>query len=215
MSDRFRLFTDGGLEVYYAPFHHAEPNARVALIGLTPGFTQMEEAFRAAKDSEGKILSQAELFAHIDSTGSFSGPMRSNLVEMLDGIGLQRLLGIDTCLHLFTKAGRRTAHFTSIISAPAFKAGENYSGSPGLLSVPRLREWVLEKFSRELAALPDAIFVPLGRTADEAVTLLSALGKIDSRRCLSGFPHPSGANGHRKRLFELHRDRWREQLQSL
>ncbi len=215
ICERFRLFSERGLNVYYAPFHHTTRDARVALVGLTPGFTQMEDAFRAAKNYEGKGLSDAEIFAHVDATGSFSGPMRGNLVQMLDDIGLNARFGLATCGELFERQSRSLVHFTSAVSAPIFKAGENYNGSPPLLGVPSLRKWVLENLSEELASMPEALIIPLGKTADAAVDLISSQGFVDGKRCLIGFPHPSGANGHRKTLFERSRNRWREQLKSL
>jgi hypothetical protein len=181
ICDRFHLFGERGLDVYYAPFHHTGCNARVALVGLTPGFTQMEEAFRAAKDPKVEGLSRAALFAHIDATGSFSGPMRSNLVQMLDGINLNARLGIQSCGDLFAGASNMV-HFTSAVSAPIFKSGANYNGSPALLGIPVLREWVLKNLATELAAMPDAIIIPLGKTACEAVSLVAAQGSIDARR---------------------------------
>jgi hypothetical protein len=92
-------------------------------------------------------------------------------------------------------------HFTSAVSAPIFRSGANYNGSPPPLGIPVLREWVLKNLATELAAMPDAIIIPLGKTACEAVSLVAAQGSIDARRCLAGFPHPSGANGHRKHLI--------------
>jgi hypothetical protein len=38
---------------------------------------------------------------------------------------------------------------------------------------------------------------------------LSAKGVIEPRRCLFGFPHASGANGHRQKFFNERRDRLR------
>jgi hypothetical protein len=209
LSDAFHIFAASGLDVYYAPFHHLGSSARVALVGLTPGFTQMENAFRAAKEGERLGLSGARLFAHIDAAGSFSGPMRQNLVSMLDQIGLNKCLGISTCEALFAGA-HAMVHFTSAVSAPIFKGERNYNGP--LLKVPQLREWVIQNLAAELRALPEAIIIPLGTHAGGAVDLLTAHGAIDAQRCLTGFPHPSGANGHRKRLFELHRKRWCDQI---
>ena len=209
LSDAFRIFAASGLGVFYAPFHHLGSSARVALVGLTPGFTQMENAFRAAKDGERLGLSGAGLFAHIDAAGSFSGPMRRNLVRMLDDIELNRRLGIPTCDDLFTGA-HAMVHFTSTVSAPIFKGEQNYNGSP--LRVPLLREWVTQNFAAELRALPDAIIIPLGKHAGDAVDLLRAQGAVDAQRCLTEFPHPSPANGHLKPLFELGRNRWRDQI---
>ena len=45
----------------------------------------------------------------------------------------------------------------------------------------------------------------LGRTVEQALEYLTARGRLHSRRWLRNFPHPSGANGHRKPLFEEHK----------
>ena len=55
LSDAFRIFTASGLDVFYAPFsscRFSRSGGPSALVGLTPGFTRMENAFRAAKDGE-------------------------------------------------------------------------------------------------------------------------------------------------------------------
>ncbi len=43
--------------------------------------------------------------------------------------------------------------------------------------------------------------IPLGRAVDTTLGLLIDAGALDSRRCCLGFPHPSGANGHRMSQF--------------
>lgn len=215
VCDQFHLFDDCGLRVYYVPFHHLNPAARVALVGLTPGWTQMEEAFRAAKQGELRGLADNDLFHHIDRTGSFSGPLRANLVSMLDGIGLPKHLGISTCGELFDTASM-LVHFTSVVSAPIFKRGDNYGGtSPFLLNVPKLVDWVSTHFATELRAIPNALIIPLGKVADQVIEFLVQRGHVDAQRCLIGFPHPSGQNGHRKVLYERGRSHWREQIERL
>jgi hypothetical protein len=212
---QFLLFSQSNLDVYYAPFHNLNPNARLALIGLTPGWTQMEEAFRAARKGLSSGLDGQRLFEHIDRTGSFSGPMRKNLVEMLDGIGINTLLGISSCLSLFDTL-HHMVHFTSVVSAPIFKNGDNYRGyGPPLLQVPELEKWVVENLAAELAAMPQAVIVPLGRVADEAIRFLNQNVTGLGRRCLAGFPHPSGANGHRQQDFSRGREQWGNQISAL
>lgn len=143
--------------------------------------------------------------------------MRNNLVSRLNGIGLHDCLRIGSCDDLFDlqKPGQHLAGFTSAASAPIFRKGGNYRGyGPPLLHVPRLKQWLVENLATELASMPEAVIVPLGRVADEAVQFLyrqePPLIRLDS--CLTGFPHPSGANGHRKPDFERGRERWSEQL---
>ena len=211
---RFLLFREAGLEVCYIPFHYVNARARVVLMGLTPGWTQMEEAFRAAKQGIANGMEGEVLFHHIGTTGSFSGTMRKNLVCMLNGVGLNVPLGIASCLDLFG-ARSELVHLTSAVNAPIFKDGKNYRGyGPSLLQVPKLREWIVENLAPELRSVPGAVIVPLGRVADEAIQFLHKQNLIDLDRCLTGFPHPSGANGHRKEDFALGRERWANQLEA-
>jgi hypothetical protein len=64
-----------------------------------------------------------------------------------------------------------------------------------------LRRYVEAMLSEELARTPEALGVPLGKRVDEALSWLVAREAVDSARILSGFPHPSGANGHRHRQW--------------
>jgi hypothetical protein len=214
ICSEFLLFSDSGLDVYYIPFHHVNKIARVVLMGLTPGWTQMEEAFRAARQGTEEGLQDEELFRHIATTASFSGSMRKNLVGMLDGIGLNRELSICSCSELFGVHNEQV-HLTSVVNMPIFKKHKNYSGhTPQLLQVPKLRQWLSDDLAAELDSVCRAVIIPLGRVADQAVNFLYKREHplIDAERCLTGFPHPSGANGHRKTDFELGRDRWADQI---
>jgi hypothetical protein len=47
--------------------------------------------------------------------------------------------------------------------------------------------------------------VPLGEKVSDALRLLSAEERIDPSRCLTGFPHPSGNNGHRMHKWSQNR----------
>ena len=189
INERFHIFSESGLDVYYAPFHYLNKHARVVLIGLTPGWTQMEEAFRAARRGIANGLDGEALFRHIDISASFCGPMRKNLISMLHEIGLHHCLGINTCDDLFNpeKADKFRAGFTSAVSAPIFKKGGNYRGSgPRLLQVPKLREWVIENLANELASVPEAVIVPLGKVANQSGTVhFRASIKFDYARSLS------------------------------
>jgi hypothetical protein len=104
----------------------------------------------------------------------------------------------------------------SVVSAPIFKDWENYRGyGPALLQVPKLEEWVAGNLAVELASMPQAIIVPLGRVADEAIQFLKQKVAGLDRRCLAGFPHPSGANGHRLQDFKRGREQWANQISAL
>ena len=53
---------------------------------------------------------------------------------------------------------------------------------------------------------------PLGKAVSSVVQRFASAGQVDLRRCLLGFPHPSGGNGHRVRLFRENRDSLRRQV---
>jgi hypothetical protein len=213
LTDRFLLFSNNGLDVYYIPFHYLNREARVVLVGLTPGWTQMNNAFIAAKQGLRNGLSGDNLFRFIAKFGSFSGSlMRNNLITMLDGIGLMDCLDLRSCSKLFEDTDR-LAHFTSAISAPVFQNRENYTGrNTALLRVKALREFAKLNLAKELAALPNAVIIPLGRVAGEVVQFVSTETPISLNRCLTGFPHPSGASGRRTELFHKGREQWRSEL---
>lgn len=136
------------------------------------------------------------------AAASFAGRMRGNLVSMLDGIGVQEALGLSTCSGLFSGAGKYV-HTTSALRYPVFKNGRNYTGhSPALTKHPLLRKMLEELLIPELRAMPSALIVPLGKAVAAALDWLEAQGLVTLEHCLRGFPHPSGANGHRARQFE-------------
>ena len=48
-TSTFRLYSDRRIQTFFAPFDFVNRSAKVAIIGITPGFQQMEIAFRAAR----------------------------------------------------------------------------------------------------------------------------------------------------------------------
>lgn len=186
-------FRDGMIQ--YAPFDHVNPAARLVLVGLTPGRVQAINALNAAAEAlrAGADLATARLAAK--RTGSFSGPLRTNLVALLDHFGVQCLLGLGSCMDLFATHGE-LVHFTSALRYPVFNAdGSNYNRSP--LAHPELERCVRGYFFAELQQLPMALFVPLGAGASEALALAVREDRVAADRVLDGLVHPSGANGER------------------
>jgi len=188
------------VQMVYAPFDHVNPGARIAIVGLTPGKQQAVNALLAAWRSlqGGRSLTQAAEEAKVFA--SFSGPMRSNLVRMLDTVGVADLLGLSSTAALWNGCAGMV-HFTSALRYPVFVDGANWSGQPNMLQVPQMRSWLETYTGAELASLSDAIIVPLGPKVAEAMLHLANNGQIDERRILTGLPHPSGANAERIAYF--------------
>jgi len=194
------LHTDGPLSVAWAPFDHISTTARLVVVGITPGRQQAENALAAFRNALARKLPLPEALRHAKVTGAFSGPMRDNLVAMLDHIGTQRALGVATCAELFDP-GRELAHLTSALRHPVFVGGGNYNGTPDLLRTPVLRRMVESQLAEEARALPHALWLPLGPKPASALQHLVATGVLKAERVLGGLPHPSGANGERIAYF--------------
>jgi hypothetical protein len=197
----FLLHKENGIEIYYAPFDYVNENAKLILIGITPGWTQVEIAYRFAKWGLQQGMSPREVCAYAKQQASFAGPMRKNLIDMLDGLELPKFLGIASSTLLFSQH-RDWLHTTSAIRYPVFVDGQNYTGHrPKLLKTPVLRGYVKEVLATELGLISDALIIPLGKCVSGALRMLIDEEALDSRRCLLDFPHPSGANGHRAKQY--------------
>jgi hypothetical protein len=206
LTPDFLLEQDGRLAIYYAPFDYVNPGARVALVGITPGFRQMEIALRESRDALRRGAPGAEIVARVKYQASFAGPIRKNLVGILDGIGLPQALGIATSALLYTE---RTdlLQTSAVVRHPVFVNGKDWTGhTPPVRANALLRRYLWEAMLPELRAVPDALLISLGKCASDALAALVAAGALDPARCLIGLPHPSGANGHRHAQFAAVRD---------
>jgi len=188
------------VSMVYAPFDHVNPTARIAIVGLTPGLQQARNALSAARAALRRGASVNDAAAEAKVFASFSGPMRANLVAMLDRIGVARRLGVASTASLW---GERAdlIHFTSALRYPVFIDGENWSGQPDALRVPLMRDWLLTYLGEELRSLQGALLVPLGPKVSAMLAYLASQGVVDRSRILDGLPHPSGANAERIAYF--------------
>jgi hypothetical protein len=201
------------LRVFYCPFDWENRAARVIILGITPGFTQMELAYRGAVPAIANGQTKAEVCIAAKMHGSFAGSMRINLTCMLDEIGLPEQLGIESTTQLF-EAPRAMLHTASAIRYPVFRGEDNYTGqNPRIIRSPMLMKLAREVLVPELNSIPGAVIVPCGKSVEELLQRLTDERLIESRRWLRGFPHPSGANGHRKRVFAENRADLQHQLQ--
>jgi hypothetical protein len=214
LTDDFRIVKEDGLEIFYAPFDYVNRQAKVIVVGITPGWTQMEVAYRQARLDLVAGLGAAEVCRRAKEQAGFAGGMRANLVSMLDGIGLPGYLGLRESGLLFS-SHRSLLHTTSAIRYPVFVERKNYTGHrPKLLKHETLRTFLDTHLAQELEEASGAVIVPLGKAVSEALSYLVERGVVDQWRCLIGFPHPSGLNVRRVQQFNERKDRLEGRLQS-
>lgn len=200
LPQSLQMAKKGKISIYYTPFDYVNTQARIILVGITPGFTQLVNALREAQIQIKSGADHVTALKAAKRTGAFSGTMRPNLVAMLDHLDVNAWLGINSSDALFGDASH-LVHTTSVLRHPVFVDGENYNGTPSMIKTAILQDFMLEHFAKEVAALPNAIFIPLGPKVSEAMSWLASEGVIDGSRVLDGMPHPSGANAERIAYF--------------
>lgn len=200
LNTKLSLAREGNIEVCYAPFEFVNPIARVVIVGITPGRTQMLNALKEARRQLDQGADAMTCLIAAKRTGGFSGAMRPNLVGLLDSVGINRWLGIASCNELFGAASH-LVQTASALRYPVFIDGENYNGTPKMTKHPLLCEQLINNFGEDVQALPNAVFLPLGDKVSEALQFLSKQGLLDSDRIIGGLPHPSPANAERIAYF--------------
>ena len=200
IPEQFLLARDGRYSSYYLPFEAVNVDARLVVVGISPGFAQWKNAMAEAQQQMAAGASRADTLRAARQSGAFSGPIRPNFVALLDAIGVQRWLGIASCATLFG-AHAHLVHIGAILRHSVFVDGKNYSGTPAMHKHAFLREEVLRYFAHEARLLPDALYIPMGASVSDGLDWLAAQGIIRADRILHGLPHPSGANAERVAYF--------------
>ena len=203
LNEQFELYNKENMKIYYAPHNETINNkARIFIVGITPGWTQTSIAYETAHNGIINNLEPELIKKECKKNSRFAGSMRKNLIEMLDELNINEKLDLDSCSELFEEKDY-LLHTTSIIPYPVFINNKNYTGSnPKIMDNEILYSYVKRYFYNEIEKLPNVLIVPLGKAVEEVLKKMIKDNLIKEEQCLLGFPHPSGANGHRKKQFE-------------
>ena len=220
LDGRDRILAEWGrYRVVFGPFGGV-PNemARVVMLGLTPGRSQLKKANEVAREAHhAGITDPRVISAMTRARVAFAGTMRTNAIAMLDDLGLNAALRIGSCSAFFEQ-GNTIANTSSALRYPVFvrKNGifVNYGGARSLTREQVFCEMLEHLLAPELNAAPDALIVPFGPAVESVLDHLSSKDRLDPERVLRGFPHPSGGNGHRARLFTANRAAMREAIRA-
>jgi hypothetical protein len=219
LDPRFEIYHDGRVSMYYAPFDFVNETARLVLVGVTPGPTQMRQSFETARDGLRAGHAAEQIWRDVKRQASFKG-MRARLARWMDEIGLDAQLQLRSCAELFEPSGLADLHTTSVIRYPAFRQRRdgmlvNYDGRhPSPLDHPMLSAIIAGALVPELNRLADAIVLPIGK-ANAVIEQLCVQGAIARDRCVLGLPHPSPASPFRERYFQVCRQDLRVQTMRL
>ena len=173
-------FKETGFESY------VNKDAEVIIVGVTPGNNQLGfyQNYR---------LSPLE----IKRKYAFNGePMRSNLINMLNHIGVNRLLGIQSCETLWEN-DFHLVEMTSLLKRATFvKAnGKMFNKAEKIIGNPELKEEFNKGFVKDCKLYNKAIlFVACGPGVYNVLMELFKKGVI--KNSIIGIAHPSGQNGN-------------------
>ncbi|MGG7177871.1 hypothetical protein ACQPU1_09770 [Clostridium paraputrificum] len=203
LIDEFLIERCKDIEIYYATHNeYINPKARVFIVGITPGFQQMSDSIAEARKSIEENIEIEEIKYLCKVAGRFSGPLRKNIISMLDEIKLNEALGVRSTSELFDNSDN-LLHTISLIPYPVFVKGKNYTGhSPKLIKSDILMKYVYENFVDEVKRFEEIMIIPLGKAVEEVLEILIKDGVIREEQVLRGFPHPSGANVNRLTQLE-------------
>jgi hypothetical protein len=190
-----------GLDVVYAPFEHVNKKAKVIIVGITPGWTQLKSSYKYVienKNAGDDILKiQAKRYA------SFSGAMRTRLIRWLDEIGVSEALRVETCSMLFNDLNDKTIHTSSVLRYPTFYNFVNYSGhSPKLFKTPYFIKQIQNIFLPEMEDFSNSLIIPLGSAVQSVFDYIKEKKMKNFKYILSGFPHSSSLNVGSETIFK-------------
>lgn len=208
LNEKFELYKEDNMTIYYAPHNETiNNNAKIFIVGITPGWTQTSIAYKTAHNGLINNLEPELIKKECKRNSRFAGSMRKNLIEMLDELNLNNKLNLDSCSELFEDKDH-LLHTTSIIPYPVFINDKNYTGSnPKIMNNEVLYSYVKKYFYKETDNLQNALIIPLGKAVEEILQQMIKENLIKEKQCLLGFPHPSGANGHRKSQFKENKNK--------
>lgn len=192
------LYAASGLdEVYYIPFEWTNPEAKLVVVGITPGPNQLELAYRTASSKIKVGLDDEGILKAAKMHGAFGGAsMRPNLIRMMEHFGFADLFGVDRVEDFW---GSRADMFmgTSVVPHAAFRRGKPFAGSfEDIMKSNALTECFLYDFVPSLKGIPEtAKFVALGDTPLQALAWCVRNRHLQEHQVMGAFAHPSTSGG--------------------
>ena len=170
----------GNIEIYYATHNeYINPKAKVLIVGITPGFIQMNIAISTARKELETSDNIEDIQYKCKVAGRFSGPLRKNIISMLNDIKLNEFLNINDCSELFGDKDY-LMHTVSLVPYPVFVKQQNYTGhTPKLLKSDFLMKYIYDNFIDEINKIEDVERSNYGKMYKELVSNLGLEPLLD------------------------------------
>ena len=207
--DAFLLNETPKLREYYTPFDFVNENAKLCIVGITPGKTQLKKGLQEAK----RLLlakpyaSDEDILKEVKPFGAFSGGLRTWLIRILNRIGIPEVLGLSDSSDLFNKQDM-PVHFTSALNNCLFIRNGNtwkdYNNSVFSFDgkdIDLLDTSINNGLLKEVELLKKCIFLPIGVPCNEIFRLFVQEKVIDENRVIFDCIHASGSQSSRIAFF--------------
>jgi hypothetical protein len=197
--------------LYYTPFEHRNLDARLVVVGITPGPKQLRAAYQTVREMVGRP--DAAVLNAAKRQGAFGGKaVRPNLVRMLNHFKVARQLGLANASDLW-ESGWDDFHATSVVPHAAFVIKTSGSEKPfaGSFDEVRSNDVLNECFEQDFlptvrAMNRNAIWVGLGPTPKEALDWCVTEGLLRTDQVVT-LAHPSSNSGSQVKYFLREVDR--------
>lgn len=210
---------------FYAPFDYVNKEARIVIVGITPGWTQAKNIHNFMLSQIKKGVTNKELLEkEAKYKASFCGRMKQNLVRKLDDIGISESYLKESSSELWLSK-RNLFHPTSLLRFPVFvkknaqstNKYDNYGGHiPPILSIEGLKNRILKTFyEEEIKQISNkSLIIPLGTAVSNVMRNLISENKIEKDRCILDFPHPTTGFGQIKgdEKFEVDKEKFKKKV---
>ena len=187
----------------YTPFEFVNRDAKLVIVGITPGNTQLALAYGKAQELLRQGYPRDVILREVTKVGAFGGSsMRPNLLKMLRHFRFERLMGIADVESLW-ESNAHLLHPTSVVPHAAFKAGKMFAGSfDEVLASPLLGECFRDCFVPSVREMDSAtLFVGLGPCPQAALDWCVRHGVLERKQVLGAFCHPSSSSGSATRYY--------------
>jgi hypothetical protein len=197
----FELGREGKYSLRYIPFEHVNKDAKLVIVGITPGNTQLELAYQTAQQMLRMGKAKSTTLIEIKKHGAFGGKnMRPNLTKMLNHFKIDRILDIYDINELWNSQAH-LLHSTSVVPHAAYevKKGEDamFNGNfKHVMKCDLFRDCFLNCFVPSIQEMnPNALYIGLGVCPDDALRWCVEQNYIRAEQVLGSISHPSSNGG--------------------
>lgn len=185
--DKISRILDEKIVFESTEFDYVNPKAEVVIVGITPGNSQLDGSREGLTPRE------------IKRKFAFAGRMRPNLVNMLDFIGVNRLLGIESCSTLWEEDFDKV-DMTSLLKDATYIVGKSrrmmFKDTEMIAKSKVLTDKYENGFVKDCLQYKRArLFVACGQGVYDELMKLKERGVITAP--VVAIAHPSGNNGVR------------------